>query len=445
MKMKIFMITGGVPFREDKKFGVTAINIQLYQLIRAFLEMGHEIVLQIIFDSRRSEVLTEAENEELESLEGSGVTVLPAIFTEKHSLLKRRGPSKRLFYKIRALFSEELRTQIFYPAFKTRDTLSRRIRSTGADAIFIMLSPEGVASTYGFHDCPKIVFQGDLDFHPDYVRMKDHALFAKSLFDDLAKTIRMPLRSFWISQFKEMHIRLMCDTDAIVNATAVNAEFYRNNHHPRSVYAGTTWKDLGDDAALSAVSDSAGRVINIIGHVGSLGMTGSTYGLKFLLSELVPALKDVMQGLDYNIHIIGGGSIAPRLGPLLKQERVVVHGFVKDLDTELRSGDVFVFVNNAGRHLAAYSRHIIAWSMGLCLIVHARSRLTIPEIEHMKNALVGQTAKEIAEMIRLAATDKDLNMRIRRGGRETYERHFTPSVLAGVMANEALNLIRKKR
>ena len=137
------------------------------------------------------------------------------------------------------------------------------------------------------------------------------------------------------------------------------------------------------------------------------------------------------------MHVIGGGDVVPSLKPFLKQDRLVMRGFVKDLDKELRSSDVFLFLNNAGPHLANFTRHVIAWSMGLCLVAHANSRKTLPEMTHMENALIGNTPEEIARMVYLAATDKDVNLRIRRQGRLTFERHFAPrpfvNRIAGIM------------
>jgi hypothetical protein len=97
---------------------------------------------------------------------------------------------------------------------------------------------------------------------------------------------------------------------------------------------------------------------------------------------------------------------------------------------------MFLLLNNAGSYHAAYTRHLVAWSQGLCLIVHENSRRAIPEIRHMENAIVGSTPEEIARMIRMAATDQELNLRVRKGGRATYERYFTPAVVVRTLADE---------
>jgi glycosyltransferase involved in cell wall biosynthesis len=174
--------------------------------------------------------------------------------------------------------------------------------------------------------------------------------------------------------------------------------------------------------------------------MGALSQTGSTYGLQFLLREVLPRLPQVLP-FPYEVHLIGGGEPVPPLRPLLKQEHVVLRGFVEDLDQELLLSDVFLLLNNAGPYQAAFTRHLVAWSLGLCLIVHGGSLRAIPEIRQRENALVGSTGEEIAQLIAQAATDRALNARVRRGGRETFEHHFTPTVIAGRIEEELRNII----
>ena len=43
---------------------------------------------------------------------------------------------------------------------------------------------------------------------------------------------------------------------------------------------------------------------------------------------------------------------------------------------------------------------------------------------------VGATASELASLVKRACLDNDLNRNLRRGGRCTYDEHFTPSVIS---------------
>ena len=184
--------------------------------------------------------------------------------------------------------------------------------------------------------------------------------------------------------------------------------------------------------------------IKIIGHFGYLDRTGGTYGLKYLLVDLLPVLEKEMAGLDYEVHVIGRGDMAESLLEKLKQKHMVVRGFVPDLDAELLSCDVVLMLNNSGPYVAAFTRHAVCWSLGLCLVAHERSQLAIPEIRHMENALLGDRPEEIAKLIRLAVTDRDLNERLGRGGRNTYEAYFKPELVAQTLQSEIFASVSQK-
>jgi glycosyltransferase involved in cell wall biosynthesis len=170
--------------------------------------------------------------------------------------------------------------------------------------------------------------------------------------------------------------------------------------------------------------------------VGGLGQTGSTYGLRFLLAEVMPQLREVMAGIDYEVHLVGGGQVVPGLRGLVDQPRLVKRGYVEDIDAEMRAADALMVLNNAGRYLASYTRHMVAWSMGMCLVVHSNSGRPIPELVPGENALAGANGLEVARAIRLAVTDAQVAARVRREGRATYERCFAPDVVAGRLAKE---------
>ena len=263
-----------------------------------------------------------------------------------------------------------------------------------------------------------MAYQGDVDFMPGQARLLDPVLFPRTTVDWLLETLRL-------AQFKKAHLRLMDQRGVIANVAACNAEFYQNHGHCHSVYVRNTWKDPGP-----AIIKPLGRPIKIIGHAGNLHATGGAFGLKYLTTQLLPALEKSMTGLDYQIQIIGSGDPPAILKPMLRHPRIRVAGFVADLDQELLSSDLYLLLNNSGPYQAAFTRHLIAWSMGLCLVVHANSQRAIPEISPGENALVGSSPEEIASLIRLASTDPMLNRRVRQGGRATFEKFFLPATVA---------------
>ena len=441
--MKVLTIGGAVPYRTHSEAGVTAANIVLYAVLGGLVRLGHQVVLQLLFNEYRESVnLSASEEAELQHLAELGVDVLLPIFPGEYRRVGR--PSMQLVRVMRAVRRGLGRNGFkhFYPAVCLQERIQERIHEHGIDVVLTIWSPEGIGATHGIPGVPRIAYHGDIDFGPPAARMRDRALFS------LPQNRRSPSRllwdslreRMWLASFKRAHLNLMRGLDVIANVTACNADYYTAEGHKRSIYVGNVWPDpaaetppAGDPIPSHHLSS---RPIKIIGHVGKLGQTGSTYGLRFLLAELLPELDRAMDGLDYEVHIIGGGQIVPALRPMLSQPRLLLRGFVEDLDGEFRSSDVFLLLNNAGSYQAAYTRHVVAWAQGLCLIVHENSCRAIPEIRHMENALVGSTPADIARMVRLAATDPELNLRLRKGGRATYEQFFTPAAVAQALAAE---------
>ena len=443
--MNIFVIGADVPYRHHGNPGVEAANIVLYELVIALSRSGHKIVLQLLFNQHRPAVsLNPSEEDELRQITEHGIEVLPPIYFFDYQPTRGRPAYLRKIIGLIQRLSPMHQLAHYYPAVKLRGVMRERIQQNNCDAVLTVWSPEGVAATHGLRETPRIAYHGDVDYVPGKSRLTDEITFSAEATPRFLANIRGVLRKlygrFEYAGFRRSHLKLMKDLQVIANITASNAAVYTNDGHPNSIYVGNTWSDPGIDqptnGAIGAAAAPSSKTIKIIGHVGNLQRTGSTYGLRFLLLEVLPELEKVADGLDYQIHIIGDGEIVKELAPFLDNERIVMRGFVEDLDAELKSADMLLLLNNAGSYLAAYTRHMVSWSMGLCLIVHANSISAIPEISPMENALVGSTPEEVARMILLAATDLELNLRVRQGGRATYEQYFMPSVIAGTLEKE---------
>ena len=445
--MRLFVIAGSVPYSRDGVPGVTAVNIVTYELLHALLDSGHDVVLQMLFNAfRTTPVLAPSEVQALDALRARGMVVLPPVFPEAY--LRREDVSlrSRRWARFLGRLTGQVRVEDYYAAAGLRGVMAERLRAHEADAILSIWSPEGVAATYQLRDWPKLAYHGDPDFHPIEVRGRDPGLFPthQGRRRWFPQALRAWRGAWGLAGLKQAHLALMRDVDVIGNIMAANADWYTRQGHPNSLYLRSLWRDPEPSfPGPAAGAEGAGRdrQVKIIGHAGSLSATGGTYGLQYLLVDVLPRLESVMAGLDYEVHVFGGGQIAPSLRPHLEHPRVVRRGFVQDYDQALRSSDVFLLLNNAGPYRGAHTRQIIAWAMGLCLVVHANSRQAIPETRHLENALVGETPEEIARLIRMAATDPELNRRIRRGGRATYERYFRPRLIAEAMSRELTKLV----
>lgn len=271
-------------------------------------------------------------------------------------------------------------------------------------------------------ELPTVVYQGDYDGEPALCRLRDQPLF-QEVPSLLRRSVR--LAGIWRDQRrianKLKHARAICHT------ADSNVDRYS---YPRSIYVGNTWTNLG---GLGRQFKNGVRA-KIIGHIGKLSATGSTYGLQFLRKSL-SYIEHEMGSTPYTIHIIGDGALAPGLRDLAFMPRVIMQGYVADLDAEIANADVVCVLNNAGPYLAAYSRHLLAWSSGACLAVHSRSRLAVPEMNY-DNAAMGSTPQSMAWAIAEACRNTAYNRRIREAGYATYFQSFRPSIIATKLASE---------
>lgn len=443
--MRVLIITGTVPFRRHDQPGVTAAHIVAHELIQALRDKSKTIALQVLFNEyRTTSSLTHAEQEELRGLTALGVNVLPPIWPEGYRrMLLDRGVLPKFIRLVKFLGGVPVLGP-HYPSIRAKPILARAVESLHTDIVLTIWSPEAVAATDGL-DVARVAYHGDVDFAPLEQRLRNPELFAtlnRPKMGGISSILAGARQWFRLVEYKRAHFALMSRTDVIANVAASNARIYSEDGHRRSIYIRNVWSDYGSDCRRPASGSSAGRPVKIIGHVGYLTRTGSLFGLRFLFRDLLPQLDQTMGTLDYEIHVIGGGELPIVLRPYASHPRIHMRGYVDDLDSELLSSDMLLLLNNAGPYQAAFTRHMVAWSMGLCLIVHNNSQLAIPEVQHGVNVLSGGTPAEVAAMVRLAAVDCSTNERVRKGGRRTYEDMFAPRVVADLLWKEIESAVK---
>jgi glycosyltransferase involved in cell wall biosynthesis len=73
--------------------------------------------------------------------------------------------------------------------------------------------------------------------------------------------------------------------------------------------------------------------------------------------------------------------------------------------------------------------------------MHANSRLAMPEIEHGRNALLGRTPDEIADLVANVAQNPSLREQISKGGYETFQAFYRPDVVVPKMLSLLQDLV----
>lgn len=225
------------------------------------------------------------------------------------------------------------------------------------------------------------------------------------------------------------HLAVMRRFKFVANVAANDAAYHAENG-VEAFYLPNMWPTL-PPADWESRRDALEQMNpgKIVGSIGNKGATGNSLGFIALGQEVLPELKHTLQGTSFTVHIFGGGQVKPALQFLLNDPCIQVRGFVEDLDAEILSAPVFLIANNHHHFKVGHTRFLHAWSLGACVVAFSDCRDAMPEIKHGYNALLGNTPAEVAALVAQAMADRDLRRRIGRGGVETLQRVYSPSVV----------------
>jgi len=411
--VRVFFIGAHLPLAGHSTRAPTVV---IREALRAFRALGHEVVFQPLLSEETEQGLEQEGAQALEWARGEGVELLPALFARPDSV----GETPRQLVR-QALTTDPA---AFYPAYALRDETARRVDESGSDVVFHLWTSAAFAACAEVRR-PVFAYAGNPDYYSMAARLEH-----PDIFDIPRRTLRNRAKLFLWKQayrrFEHVNVELARHARWIGAVSAPNAEFYARHGHPDSFYVQNMWPRM----PLSDASPDPVRG-KIAGNLGGQYATGNTFGLWFLGREILPEL-DRRLGERYEIHLYGAGSLAAPVARAVEHPRVVNRGFVDDIDAELRSAQVFLLANNNDPDfVVGHTRILHAWAVGSCLVAHRNMARAMPEIVHGENALLGETAAEIADHVVAAMNDEELRARIVAGGRATWEREFLPEVVVG--------------
>jgi hypothetical protein len=385
----------------------------------AFRALGHEVVFQPLLSHESEEGFERAGESALEWARAAGVEPLPSLFAPPDAV----GSTPRLL--VRQAFSR--RPGDFYPSYALRREMARRVKESGAD-ICLHLWTSAAFGACAEVETPVFGYAGNPDHYSMAARLKH-----PEIFDVPRATPRNRLKlRLWRSaydRFEDVVARLARRATWLGCVSATTAEFYAAHGHPRAFYIQNMWPRMPISGATPEPTEN-----RIVGNLGGQYATGNTFGA-WLLGHMVLPELDRLLGDDYSVHLYGAGSFAPPVARALDHPHVLNRGYVDDIDAELRSAKVFLLCNNGNPDfIAGHTRVLHAWSVGSCLVAHTNMARAMPEIVHGKNALLGETAKELAEQVAAACRDDELRRSIVEGGKRTWERDFLPETVVGRVA-----------
>jgi glycosyltransferase involved in cell wall biosynthesis len=396
------------------------------EALRAFHALGIGGAFQLILPHDRPPELSSEEVDALAWVERDlGFDVLPPLAVPRPPAGWR---TKRELLRLAVARDPS----VFFPAHSLRDEVRRRIDDVRVDVVFHLWSAAALAAC-STSARPVFAYYGNPDHRPARARLLHTDLFGQVPHGLKQRALHRAQLAV-NDRMRTAHVRLMRTTRWAANVCATDAVFYTASGHPASFYIQNLWVAEPDRPAPPA---ERGK---LVGNLGGLYGTGNTFGIAFLLSEVIPAL-DRLRGEAYSVHLFGAGEPVPTLRPLLDSHpRVRVRGFVDDIDGEILSSEIFLLLNNCNTDfIVGHTRVLHAWSLRSCLVAHRNMALAMPEIVHGENALLGETAEEIAAHVAAVLDDPQLRERIGQAGRSTFEREFAPQVVIRRIAERIEN------
>ena len=390
---------------------VRAANIVIFELVRA---LASEKDVECGFMQVRLHDTNDASDREAEgvaALAAAGVKVLPhvSIPPNEHVSAWRRYVAGGIGE--------------FYPQVRHRDRVWSGIQGFNPDIILIPWC-EWLTAMCADMPIPKFAYYGNPDSKSAGARIR----FAREHGE-----LRFPwsLLQAWDNRSLERaHLRQMLKYPILGDVAANDAHYYTAHGHPNSFYARNIWIDRLPGDQWRAARRAREKKNVIIGNIGRLPGTANTLGLELLGRDLLPQLRERLAGQSYKVRILGAGNLHPRIAPYFDTPEIDMAGFVPDIDEAILEAGVFLCVNNASYFKVGHTRYLHAWTLGACVVAHRDAALSMPEMRHDENALLGDSMPEIADLVKRALGDAALRRRIGEGGYETFSKFFTAESVA---------------
>ena len=419
--VKILLLLSAIPYEQGE-----AIEVVSHEVVRLMATAGHDVHVQVLI--REGWSVTSAERERYATDHFSaqaGVHLLPAIYLG--DLIRPRSRMGNLVAHLAAIVRSlpGLRRYInpyLFPAIAAKPGVAAQVKAIRPDVIASIWSWEALAASYDIPDVPKFVYYGNPNHKPPEAQFRYPDLFdieTSGPIDQLKFGILKLL-----NRAREIqHLRMMAACEATANNALIDARYYTAMGHPRSIYLQNMWPDAAGGPVFGGQPSGDG-LVHICGSVGNLGATGNTFGLHYLGAELMPRFRARLGDEPVVIDIFGGGKPRSSVAAALRDPNIRLRGWVGDLNAEIVRSAAFLVLTNVYGFNVGNTRILLAWSLGACVIAHRSSALSMPEMVHGENALLGETADEIADLVVQAIRDPDLRARVGRGGYETFCRYY---------------------
>ena len=390
---------------------VRAANIVIFELVRA---LASDTNIECGFVQVRLHDTTEATDLEAQgvaALAAAGVEILPHV-----SLPPNERVSAWRRYLVGGI-------REFYPQVRHSQRVWSAVQGFKPDLILIPWC-EWLTALCADMPVAKFAYYGNPDAKSAGARLK----FAREHGE--VSLPSMLLQAWDNRSLERAHLRQMMKYPILGDVAANDAEYYTAHGHPNSFYARNIWIDRQPGDLWRSARRAREKKNVIIGNIGRLPGTANTLGLELLGRDLLPLLRQRLAGQSYTVRILGAGNLHPRIAPYFETPEIDMAGFVPDIDEAIIEAGVFLCVNNASHFKVGHTRYLHAWTLGACVVAHRDAALSMPEMRHNENALLGESMPEIADLVKQALGDEALRRRIGEAGYDTFSKVFTAESVA---------------
>ena len=402
--MHVLLISPLWPYPEHS---VRAANVVTHQMLLG-LAAHRDLRISFMRVSYNSALPSENELAGLRTLREHGVSILEPLELPRVSGRRSRNPMDAM---------------TFYPEIAHRPLLNQRVSREKVDVVVVPWS-EWLTALAADVPAKRFAYYGN----PDPKVLRARSMLEAKFGGNRAHAIRGLIKARFLDI---VHDHVMHSYDWLGNVAANDAAYYRNRGHPNAFYIRNMWIDRMDGQWMEERARRERQGIgHIAGNLGKLTGTANSYGLALLTPRYAEALQIEARG-PYQIHLYGAGSPYPRLAVRLSdRSEIAVRGFVENIDRELLQTNVFLCLNNASPFKVCHTRYLHAWSLGGCVVAHRDAALSLAEMSHGENALLGDSIEDCARLTAEALDNPQLRLTLGSNGYETFRQHFLPAQVA---------------
>lgn len=401
---------------------VRAANVVVHELVCALAAQGHGDVGYLRIMRHTDPAQSEAERAGVTSLQAAGVTVLDEL---------RLAPPPAPRQAWRKLLAS--RRSDFYPESVFASVVQDAIASFQPDMIVVPWS-EWITALCADLPVMKFAYYGN----PDHKAGTYRAMFERRHGINRFSPLRV---AAYLRMLEAQHIKVVKQYELLGDVAANDAAYYVSKGHPNAFYIQNIWIDRfgAEWPRLRELAAAPTKPAKIIVNVGQLGGTANRYGLEILGKEVAPLLRSMLVDIPYELHILGMGELFESLRLPLDSPEIKMRGFVDDIDQEMFEAAAFVCLNNASPFKVGHTRYLHAWSLGMCVVAHEDAALSMPEMRHRENCLLGGTSHEIAALIREAIKEPAVRLQMGQNGYDTFRKYFIAPQVADKLWQYALD------